>query len=63
MLKVRLKLEALKDIDSTWKKGDTCVIVNHVFNTNNGIAYHPIDKGWKVIEMELLKYEKMNYDN
>lgn len=42
--------------DSNKYKGDTCEIINDLFDPSNGIAYYPIDKGWKV-KMELLEYK------
>lgn len=58
MLKIKLILEAELDIPkSGWKSGDTCEIINDVFSPSIGIAYYPIDKGWKIVKMELLEYK------
>lgn len=58
MLKIKLVLEAELDIPKTgWKQGDTCEIINDILDPLNGIAYYSIDKGWKIIKMELLEYK------
>lgn len=57
MLKIKVTLEATEDFDG-WQKGNHIVIFSDVFNRQNGLAYHSIDKRWEVVEMELLKYEK-----
>jgi hypothetical protein len=65
MLKVRIILEAQEDIYNyvskcSWQKGDTCELINEVFDKTTGIAFVPIDKNWKVISMELIEYKPIN---
>jgi hypothetical protein len=61
MLKIKLILEAVIDIPGTgWKMGDTCEIINDIFDPKIGIAYYSIDKGWKVIKMELVEFRAIN---
>ena len=59
MLKVYLELLATKDIDG-WKEGDVCKMITDVFDVQNGIAYHPLKKGWKIMKMELKEYKTIN---
>ena len=58
MLKVKLQLKAEEDIErSGWKKDDTLELINEIFNKDTGIAYFPLDKGWKIIKMEILEVD------
>ena len=58
MLKIKLTLEAEKDIPkSGFKKGQTCEIINEVFDKHIGIAYFSIDRDWKVVEMKIMEYK------
>jgi len=55
-IKLRLHLEAEKDIPKTnWKKGDRLELENNVFDKNTGIAFIPLDLGWKVNGVEILE--------
>lgn len=61
MLKVHLKLRASRDIEKTgWKKGDVLEMINNIFDTQCGIAYFPLDKGWEILKMEVVKHEKID---
>jgi hypothetical protein len=61
MLKLYLKLRALKDIPTTgWREGDYCEITTNVFDKKNGLGYYPLDKEWEVVKMEILGYEPIN---
>ena len=56
MIKVKLFLEAKKDIPRTnWKKGDTLELVNDIFCRNTGVAFWSLDLGWEVKEIVVLE--------
>ncbi len=57
MLKIKLVLIAERQIGS-YEIGDECVIFNNVFDKNNGIAFHSMNSGWRIKEMEILNYAK-----
>ena len=66
MIKVKLFLEAEKDIPRTnWKKGDKLELINDVFDRNTGVAFWSLDLGWKINNIEVLECEpnKLSYEN
>jgi hypothetical protein len=53
MIKVKLYLEAGKDIQRTnWKKGDTLELINDIFDKKSGVAFWSLDLGWKINKIE-----------
>ena len=55
MIKVKLFLEAEKDIPRTnWKKGDKLELINDVFDRNTGVAFWSLDLGWKINNIEVI---------
>ena len=58
MIKVKLWLEAEKDIPRTnWKKGDKLELINDVFDKKTGVAFWSLDLGWKINKIEVLECE------
>lgn len=58
MIKVKLYLEAEKDIPRTnWKQGDKLELINDVFDKKNGVAFWSLDLGWKINNIEVLECE------
>jgi len=49
-MKVQLKLKATEDVNG-YKKDDTVIITNDIFDRQNGIVFFPIDKKYEIIEL------------
>jgi hypothetical protein len=60
MLKVYLKLMALKDLESGWKEGEVFEMINDVFDKKNGVAYWSLDKDWEIIKMEIREFKDIH---
>lgn len=60
MLKVYLKLRALKDLKSGWKKGEVFEMINDVFDKKNGVAYWNLDQDWEIIKMEIREFKPIH---
>ena len=59
MLKVYIKMRALKDSKSGWKKGDVMEMINDVFDKKNGIAFWNLDQDWEIIKMEIREFKEI----
>jgi len=60
MLKVYIKLRALKETKSGWKKGEYFEMVNDIFDKRNGFAFWQLDQEWEVVKMEIKEYKPIN---
>lgn len=50
--KYKITLKAIKDINGH-KAGSIVIIINEIFNRNNGVAFFSIDKEFEIISQQL----------
>jgi len=61
MLKVYLKLRAIKDLPHEgWKKDEYCELISDVFDKQNGIAFSSLNKDWEIVKMEIREYKPIH---
>ena len=61
MLRLKLELMATEKMTG-FDKGEILELYTNVFDKQNGIAFEPLDKRWKVIKMQIVEYRPLDIE-